>query len=136
MKQGSRSMRSRLGRRGAVLAMIGVGVVVSLAGAQVAIASPGSSSTIHFPSQSGWGTPTGHTTNLSNCPAPVINDFTFLDATGHGVSHQNTNPAQDFWATSTFTGHGTVTFYPASSLSFDDTGNVTGVTGPSDMKVS
>jgi hypothetical protein len=104
--------------------------------AAVSVAQAGPSQTVHFHAQQMWGTPTGPTTNTSNCPAPVINDYAWIDATGNGVSHQNTNPAQDFWATSTFTGRGTVTFYPASSLTFDQNGNVTGITGPSDMTVA
>ena len=117
----------------ALVALVGV-CVVSLMAAAVAYAGP--SQTVHFNSQQMFGTPTGPTTNVSNCPAPVINDYVDINATGNGVAHQNTNPAGDFWATTTFTGSGTVTFYPASSLTFDSQGNVTGIVGPSDMTVS
>lgn len=129
-----RLLSARVSRTG--LAALTAAAVLLVATAQLALAAPGSSSTTHFTSVMSWGTPTAPTTNMSNCPAAVLDDYNFVDATGHGVSHQNTNPAQDFWATSTFTGTGTVTFYPASSLSFDSQGNVTGVTGPSDMTVS
>jgi hypothetical protein len=100
-----------------------------------ATAAPATSSTVHFNSLVGQlGAPTGPTTNISDCPAPVINDFTSIDATGNGISHQTTNGAGDFWSTSTFTGTATVTFYPNGT--FDSMGNVIGVSGTPDMQVT
>ena len=70
-----------------------------------------------------------------------VNDFAYLDFTGNGVQHFNINGAGDSWFTTTFTGTGTVTFYPPSSLDIvlDDQGNVVGnptIIGPADLVAS
>jgi len=114
-----------------VAAALAVGMVFVAS----AVASPATSSTVHFNSIVGQlGTPTGPTTNISNCPAPVINDFTSITATGNGVSHQTTNGAGDFWGTSTFAGSATVTFYPDGAVD-PTTGNVS-VSGTPEMEVT
>lgn len=122
-------------------------VVLVLVGGWVApaIAAPATSQTQHFSTLQSWGTPSGSPTNATNCTGPVgnafINDFVDLDFTGNGVQHVNVNGAGDSWFTTTFTGTGTATFYPPSSLDivFDDQGNVVGtpaITGPADMIVA
>lgn len=103
-----------------------------------AAAAPGQSSTVHFNTVTdSWGSPPQPppVTNTSNCPSYILNDFTDFNGTGNGVSHQNFNN-NGFWSTNTFTGTGTVVFYPPSSLdvAYDSQGNITSVTiiGPSD----
>ena len=92
--------------------------------------------TDHFTNQNGFVTPVGTPTNASNCPSSFVEDFVLLATTGNGVEHATANAAQDFWATSTFTGTGTATFYPTSSLKnivVDNNGNVTAdIVGPAD----
>jgi hypothetical protein len=96
--------------------------------------------TDHFTQQLGFVTPIGQPTKPSACPDWVLNDFPFLDFTGNGIEHVTLNKAQDFWATSTFTGKGTITLYPASSLAnlvIDDQGNVSAdIVGPPDGVVT
>jgi hypothetical protein len=96
--------------------------------------------TDHFTQQLGFVTPIGQPSKPSNCPAYVLNDFPFLDFTGNGVEHVTLNKAQDFWATNTYTGKGTITLYPPSSLAnlaIDDNGNVTAdIVGPPDAVYS
>jgi Tfp pilus assembly protein FimT len=116
-------MRQRL-----FLVAIAAGVLSTLALAVSAGASPATSVTVHFNSLSGQlGSPGGPATNNTTCPAPLLNDFTSIDATGNGVTHQTQNGAGDFWFTSTFTGTATVTFYPSGKV--DSQGNVTSVSG-------
>ncbi|WP_344257041.1 hypothetical protein [Terrabacter carboxydivorans] len=92
--------------------------------------------TAHFTNQQGFETPLGTPTNASTCPDWLVNDLPFLDMTGNGVEHVNANKAQDFWATNTFTGTGTLTLYPPSSVNlvFDSQGNIVSatITGPAD----
>jgi len=88
--------------------------------------------TVHFKSISdSWGTPSvpPPPTNTSTCPGPLLYDYTLANFTGNGVMHGTVNGAGDSWFTSTFTGTGTVAFYPASVLTFDSNGNVTGFIG-------
>ena len=97
--------------------------------------------TDHFTSEAAWETPIGVTTNPTTCPSWVIQDYVLLDMSGNGVEHVTVNKAQDFWFTTTFTGTGTATFYPASSLAniaTDDQGNITSVdvVGPPDTSVT
>src|ERR1700680_3327650 len=83
------------------------------------------SNTVHFTSiTDAWGTPTQPPaiTNVSTCPLPVLNDWTLANFTGNGVNHLTVNNAGDAWSTSTFTGTGSVVFYPSSSLSIDTNG--------------
>jgi len=128
-------LRLSVSKRWPVLAVAVASVAVGLGFAASASADPGQSQTFHFNSISGQlGSPTGPTTNVSDCPAPVINDFTAIDATGNGVSHQTINGKGDGWFTSTFTGDATVTFYPEGTV--DDQGNVTAVSGTPDMQVT
>jgi hypothetical protein len=109
--------------------------LAALSFAASASADPGQSQTIHYNTiVDQFGTPTAPTTNLSNCPAPVLNDFTDIDASGNGVSHQTVNGAGDFWATSTFTGSATVSFWSEGTV--DQDGNVTSVGGTEDMQVT
>lgn len=93
------------------------------------------SETDHFTNQSGFQSPIGATS--TSCPSYVTNDFVLLATTGNGVEHVTLNKAQDFWFTTTFTGTGTATFYPASSLAnivTDDQGNIISadIVGPAD----
>ena len=96
--------------------------------------------TDHFTQQFGFVTPIGQPGGLSNCPDYVLNDFPFLDVTGNGIEHVTVNNAQDFWSTSTFTGFGTITLYPTSSLAnltIDNNGNVSAdIVGPPDAVYS
>lgn len=97
--------------------------------------------TDHFTSENGWQSPLGSSSNPTNCPSWVTDDYVLLTMSGKGVEHVTVNKAQDFWSTSTFTGTGTATFYPASSLAdivTDDQGNITSVNvvGPADTTVS
>ena len=109
-----------------------------------ASAAPATSQTQHFSSVQQWGTPAGSPTNNTNCTGAManafINDFVALDLSGNGVQHMTVNGAGDSWFTTTFTGTGTVTFYPASSLNlqFDNQGNIVSATiiGPADMAAS
>jgi hypothetical protein len=136
----------------------GFGILVAVAGVIVALSGVAASAntappqacgstqpgpcteTDHFTQQLGFVTPIGQPSKPSNCPAFVLNDFPFLDFTGNGVEHVTLNKAQDFWATSTFTGKGTITLYPPSSLanlSVDNNGNVTAdIVGPPDAVYS
>ncbi len=98
--------------------------------------------TAHFASQQGFETPCGTPTNPSTCPDWLVNDLVFLDMSGNGIEHVNVNvnvnvnKALDFWSTTTFTGSGTLTLYPPSSvdLQTDPNGNIIGatITGPPD----
>jgi hypothetical protein len=110
-------------------------VTIGLAMVGAATADPGQSQTFHFDALvEQLGAPTGPTTNVSNCPAPVVNDFTDINATGNGVTHFTVNGAGDFWFTSTFTGDATVTYYPSGT--FDQNGNVTSVGGTPALQVT
>jgi hypothetical protein len=130
-------------RRALVLGAAVVGVA-TLAAPAVAMAAPATTDTSHVKSMQGWGTPNTPPTNNSNCSgaagAALVNDFTYLDATGNGIQHSTVNGADDSWFTTTFTGRGTVTFYPASSLNvtMDNSGNIVSadVIGPPDMVLS
>ena len=95
------------------------------------------SETDHFTNQNGFVTPIGTPTNATTCPSNILADFVLLATSGNGVEHATANKAQDFWATSTFTGTGTATFYPASSLMnivMDNQGNIISadIVGPPD----
>jgi hypothetical protein len=100
--------------------------------------------TSHFQSLQQWGTPLGPATNATNCSGPIgdvyLNDFALFDLTGNGVQHVTVNKAGDSWFTTTFTGRGTIAFYPASSLvvTYDNSGNITNVdvVGPPDMIIN
>ncbi len=130
--------RSRLARVVATSAL--AALLASAIGASVALAAPATSMTQHFSTMQQWGTPLGPTTSPSGCPASVLSDYVWIDATGNGVFHQTVNAAGDFWGTSTFTGQATLTMYPASSLAgigTDAQGNTTAtVVGPSDGVVT
>jgi len=90
------------------------------------------SQTAHFTNDDEFGSPLPPS---PGCPAVVSNDFVHIVGTGNGVEHINVNKAQDGWFTFTFSGNVTLTAYPPSSLSFDNQGNVTGITGPPDSTV-
>jgi len=99
------------------------------------------SETDHFTNENAYETPIGATTNATNCPSYVAEDYVLLAMSGNGIEHVTVNKAQDFWFTTTFTGSGTATFYPASSLAdivTDDQGNIISadVVGPSDATVT
>ena len=116
-------------------AAIAAGLVSGLTLVATAGASPAQNQTFHFNALvDQLGTPTGQTTNLSNCPAPVLNDFVDINATGNGVVHQTINGAGDVWFTTTFTGTATITFYPNGTV--DSNGNVISVSGTPDMQVT
>lgn len=88
------------------------------------------SQTLHFTDNVEFLTPPPATP--SSCPSFVAEEGALIQATGNGVEHVNVNKAQDSWFTSTFTGRGTATIYPLSSLVLDSEGNVTDITGPPD----
>ena len=88
--------------------------------------------TAHFTNDDEFGSPLPP---APGCPAAVQNDFVHIVGTGNGVEHSSANNAQDGWFTFHFSGNVTLTAYPASSLSFDNRGNVTGITGPPDPSV-
>lgn len=67
-------------------------------------------------------------------PAPLLNDFTDINATGNGITHQTINGAGDVWFTQTFTGNATVTFWSQGTV--DSDGNVTSVGGNEDLQVT
>jgi hypothetical protein len=90
------------------------------------------SQTAHFTNDDEFGSPLPPG---PGCPAFVQNDFVHIVGTGNGVEHINVNRAQDAWFTFTFTGNVSLTAYPASSLTFDNQGNVTGIVGPPDASV-
>lgn len=114
----------------AVIALAALGV------AATAAADPGQSQTVHFSALvNQFAMPVAPTTNASNCPAPVLNDFAEINATGNGVMHDNVNANGD-WMTSTFTGTATVDFYPAADAVFDSNGNVIALVGTPDMSVT
>lgn len=97
--------------------------------------------TDHFTSQDQWEQPLGATSNATNCPSWLTDDYVLLAMEGNGVEHVTINKAQDFWFTTTFTGEGTATFYPASSLAnivTDQDGNIVSadVVGPPDTTVT
>jgi hypothetical protein len=99
------------------------------------------SETDHFTNESGLQTPLGGTTSGTNCPSWVIDDFVLLAMSGNGVQHITVNKAQDSWFTSTFTGDGTATFYPPSSIGnlvTDENGNIVSydIVGPADNTLS
>jgi hypothetical protein len=89
--------------------------------------------TAHFSNDDEFGSPLPP---APGCPDVVSSDYVHIVGTGNGVEHVTVNKAQDAWLTSTFTGNATFTPYPASSLSFDMQGNVTGIIGPPDTSVA
>lgn len=96
--------------------------------------------TDHFTDEAGLQTPLQPTTS-TNCPSWITDDFVLLNMSGNGVEHVTINKAQDFWFTTTFTGDGTASFYPASSLAnvvTDQDGNVVSydIVGPTDATVT
>ena len=97
------------------------------------------SETAHFTSSQGFSTPPP-AAGGTNCPAYLLSDISFMDFAGHGVEHITVNKAQDAWFTSTFTGTGTFTEYPATSLAnivVDDQGNLSAdIVGPPDAIVT
>jgi hypothetical protein len=90
------------------------------------------SQTAHFTDDDEFGSPLPPG---PGCPAFVQTDYVHIVGTGNGVEHINVNRAQDAWFTFTFTGNVSLTAYPASSLTFDKQGNVTGIVGPPDANV-
>jgi hypothetical protein len=99
------------------------------------------SETAHFSNENGLQTPLSGATNQTNCPSWVTDDYVLLAMSGNGVEHVTVNKAQDFWFTTTFTGDGTATFYPPSSIAnlvLDDQGNVVSfdIVGPADATVT
>lgn len=122
-------------RKRVLPAVLAAGILAVGALAASASAAPGQSQTFHFNSLvDQLGTPTGQTSNLSNCPGAVLNDFTDINATGNGITHQTINGAGDVWFTSTFTGNATVTFWSQGTV--DQNGNVTSVGGTEDLQVT
>lgn len=95
------------------------------------------SETAHFSDVNQWQTPVGPATD---CPGYVPNDFALMVGTGNGVEHANIDKAGDFWATNTFTGAVTLTFYDPANVDvtvIDQNGDVTAMpTGPSDAVVT
>ena len=95
------------------------------------------SETAHFDEVNQWLTPAGPGTG---CPAYLENDYGLMIGTGNGIEHNNLNKAGDFWATTTFTGEVTITFYDPSNVdvTLDDQGDVIAatITGPPDNVIT
>jgi hypothetical protein len=91
------------------------------------------SETARFDAVDQWLTPLGAG---DNCPSYIGEDFADLVGTGNGIEHDNIDKAGDFWATTTFTGQVTITFYAPQNViaTVDEQGDVTSVTvtGPPD----
>ena len=122
----------RLRAAALVIASLGLAALCLAASAS---ADPGQTQTFHYSTiVDQLGTPSGPATNLNDCPAPLLNDFVDINATGNGITHQTINGAGDFWSTSTFTGNATVVFYPDGTV--DSNGNVTSVSGTPDLTVT
>lgn len=97
--------------------------------------------TDHYTSQDALETPVGASTNSTNCPSWITGDYVLLAMSGNGIEHVTVNKAQDFWFTTTFTGNGTATFYPASSIAnivTDNDGNIVSydIVGPVDATIT
>jgi hypothetical protein len=95
------------------------------------------SQTAHFSDLNEWQTPLGAGTG---CPSYVIADYVLMVGSGNGVEHNNINKAGDFWATNTFTGDVTLSFYDPANVDVtvvDDQGDITATpTGPADSVVA
>lgn len=95
------------------------------------------SQTAHFSDVNEWQSPLG---TGSGCPAYVVDDYVLMVGSGNGVEHDNINKAGDFWATNTFTGTVTLTFYAPSNVDvtvIDDQGDIAATpTGPADNVIT
>ena len=95
------------------------------------------SETAHFSDLDQWQTPVGPATD---CPTYVVNDFVLMVGSGNGIEHANINKAGDFWATNTFTGAVTLTFYDPANVDvtvIDENGDIRATpTGPPDAVVT
>ena len=83
------------------------------------------SDTAHFSDMDEWQPPLGAGTG---CPSYVIGDYVLFVGSGNGVEHVNINKAGDFWATNTFTGQVTLSFYDPVDVDvtvIDDQGDIT-----------
>jgi hypothetical protein len=89
------------------------------------------SETAHFSDLDEWQPPLAPATG---CPAYVSDDYVLMVGTGSGVEHANINKVGDFWATNTFTGSVTLTFYDPADVDVsvvNDNGDITATpTGP------
>jgi hypothetical protein len=142
----SEHRRRTAGRLATAVALAVAAMGIGMASAQADTAPPGTcgvtqpgpcTETDHFTQATGLQWPLGTPTNATNCPAWLLNDWAVFDFTGNGVQHVSVDKAQDFWFTTTFTGNGTVTIYPPSSIAdivMDDHGNIVSydVVGPAD----
>lgn len=134
----------RTTRRRLIIILAGLAALaLPVAGAGVAGADTAPDLTCGTPAQPGPCSQTAHFTDdvefltpppdtPSSCPSFVADEAALVQTTGNGVEHVNVNKAQDAWFTTTFTGQGTVTVYPLSSLVVDNDGNVVDVIGPPD----
>jgi hypothetical protein len=122
------------------LALVVAGVLAAPASADPApLLSCGStvttscSETAHFSDVDQWQEPVGAATG---CPSYVVDDYALMVGTGNGIEHANIDKAGDFWATNTFTGDVTLTFYdPANVIVtvINENGDITATpTGPAD----
>jgi hypothetical protein len=95
------------------------------------------SETAHFSDLNEWQPPLGAGTG---CPSYVIDDYVLFLGSGNGVEHANINKAGDFWATTTYTGDVTLSFYDPANVDVsvvDDQGDITATpTGPADNVVT
>lgn len=127
-----------------VLALLASGALARSAAADTApVLSCGTtittqcSETEHFSDLDEWDTPLGAT---DGCPAYLGTDYAHIVGSGNGIEHDNINKAGDFWATNTFTGSVTITFYDPSKVDviYDEQGNIVSATptGPADDVVT
>lgn len=65
----------------------------------------------------------------SNCPGWLSTDYVRIAGTGNGVEHVTVNKADDFWFTTTFTGHVTLTGYAPDQVDATDPNNPVLVAG-------
>lgn len=91
------------------------------------------SATEHYSDMNQW---LGGNPDLASCP-PYFGDWALASGIGNGIEHVNFNKDGDWWATGTWTGNVTITFYPASSVNIvtDGDGNVVSsqITGPAEQ---
>jgi hypothetical protein len=126
------------------LALLGTAVLAGPAAADTApplacgsTITTSCSETAHFSDLNQWQEPVGPATG---CPAYVVDDYVLMVGNGNGIEHANINKAGDFWATNTFTGTVTLTFYNPADVDvtvIDENGDITATpSGPPDAVVT
>jgi hypothetical protein len=117
---------------GLLLAMVGMSRPASANEAPVlscgSTVTTSCSETATFTDTDQWLTPPSPTPD--SCPPYLATDLGHMVGTGRGVEHVNINKAGDFWATTTFTGDVSISFYDSSNVDvvYDDQGDVVSAT--------